>query len=173
MGLVTSASLIQYGWGFTCFTVMIYGWFLIVLSFWDAYTHELPDLFTLPLLWLGLLINTFQGFVPLNEAVLGAAFGYGSFFLIGGSYQILMKQPGLGRGDFKLLAALGAWMGWKSLPTILILSSVTGVIFFLIRSLFQRKCLWHQPFAFGPFLAFSGLGIMLFSKSPYSGVISF
>ena len=109
----------------------------------------------LPLLWAGLLINVSGTFVPLEQAVIGAAAGYLSLWIVYQAFLLLTGKHGMGFGDFKLLAALGAWMGWMSLPWIVLLSSVVGLAWALLLLLAQRMQR-DQPMPFGPFLAIAG-----------------
>jgi leader peptidase (prepilin peptidase) / N-methyltransferase len=129
---------------------------LVALTFIDFDTQLLPDALTLPLLWLGLLLNLRGTFVPLPEAVLGAVFGYLSLWSIYWIFKLVTGKEGMGYGDFKLLGALGAWLGWTVLPMIILLSSVVGLVAAVGLMLFkghQRT----QPIPFGPYLAAAGL----------------
>ncbi|WP_328515967.1 prepilin peptidase [Marinobacterium weihaiense] len=130
-------------------------WALITLTFIDIDHHLLPDSITLPLLWLGLLINTQAVFVPLDSAVLGAAAGYLLLWSVYWGFKLLTGKEGMGYGDFKLLAAIGAWGGIKILPLVVLLSSVVGVLLAVLLIAFRR----HQaqnPLPFGPYLAIAG-----------------
>jgi leader peptidase (prepilin peptidase)/N-methyltransferase len=136
---------------------------LIAMSFIDLDTQLLPDELTLPLLWLGLLINLDGTFVPLRDAVIGAAAGYLFLWLVYWMFLAATGKEGIGYGDFKLLAALGAWMGWMMLPLIVLLSSVVGATF----GLFMIALKGHQrdrPIPFGPFLAAAGLIALLLGQ---------
>ncbi|BEV73346.1 A24 family peptidase [Paludibacterium sp. THUN1379] len=128
---------------------------LIALLVIDAETGLLPDSLTLPLLWAGLLFNLNGARVPLSQAVLGAVAGYLVLWLLYWCFRLLTGREGLGYGDFKLLAALGAWLGWQALPPLLLLSSLTGLvaagILMLLRRMSRRDAL-----PFGPFLALAG-----------------
>ena len=138
-------------------------WMLIAMSFIDLDTQLLPDELTLPLLWLGLLINLNGTFVPLRDAVIGAAAGYLFLWLVYWMFLAATGKEGIGYGDFKLLAALGAWMGWAMLPLIVLLSSVVGATFGLLMIALKR----HQrdiPIPFGPFLATAGLLALLIGQ---------
>src|SRR5690606_7827512 len=103
-------------------------WALIALTAIDMDTQLLPDNITLPLLWLGLLINSAEVFVSLESAVFGAAAGYLLLWSVFWAFKLLTGKEGMGYGDFKLLAALGAWMGWQALPLIVLLSSFVGAV---------------------------------------------
>jgi leader peptidase (prepilin peptidase)/N-methyltransferase len=128
-------------------------WALIALTLIDFDTQYLPDDITLPLMWAGLLANIGGMFTPLPSAVLGAALGYLSLWSIYWIFRLLTGREGMGYGDFKLLAALGAWMGWLSLPLILLFSSVVGSVIGLGYLIARRQ---SAPFAFGPYLAIAG-----------------
>ena len=130
-------------------------WTLIALTFIDLDKMLLPDQLTLPLLWAGLLLNLIGGLAPLQDAVIGAIAGYLLLWSLYWSFKLLTGKEGMGYGDFKLLAALGAWLGWQSLPLILILSSVVGAVAGISLMLLRR----HQqgnPIPFGPYLAMAG-----------------
>lgn len=124
---------------------------LIALTFIDAETQLLPDQITLPLLWLGLLFNWYCEFVPLASAVWGAALGYLSLWSLFWLFKLLTGKDGMGYGDFKLLAALGAWMGASALPLIVFMAAIVGIIASLILRVARS-----QPMAFGPALAIAG-----------------
>lgn len=130
---------------------------LVALTGIDADTQLLPDSLTLPLLWLGLLFNSGVGlFTDLQSAVLGAAAGYGVLWSVFWLFKIITGKEGMGYGDFKLLAALGAWFGWQALPLMILLSSVVGTIFGISRMVLLRQYR-DAPMAFGPFLALAGV----------------
>lgn len=137
-------------------TVYIYFWFALALSVIDFRTLLLPDKLTLPLLWLGLLINTANSTIAVSDAIYGAAAGYGVLWLIYWLVKLLTHKEGLGYGDFKLLAAAGAWCGWQALPTILLSASLCGVIFAVGQKVIRPNS--GPMIAFGPWLAFSGWG---------------
>jgi leader peptidase (prepilin peptidase) / N-methyltransferase len=124
---------------------------LITLTFIDADTQLLPDQITLPLLWLGLLFNWYSGFIPLSAAVWGATLGYMSLWSLFWLFKLLTGKDGMGYGDFKLLAALGAWMGASALPLIVFMAAIVGIIASLIL-----KVARSQPMAFGPALTIAG-----------------
>jgi leader peptidase (prepilin peptidase) / N-methyltransferase len=135
-------------------------WTLLALTFIDFDTQLLPDDLTLPLVWAGLAVNAGGLFVPLRDAVIGAMAGYLSLWLIFWLFKLIRGKEGMGYGDFKLLAALGAWLGWQALPMIVLLSSVVGA--FIGISLVVMKGRDHNvPLAFGPYLAIAG-GAALF-----------
>jgi leader peptidase (prepilin peptidase)/N-methyltransferase len=130
-------------------------WTLTALTFIDFDTQLLPDDITLPLLWGGLLANVFDLFVPLRTAVIGAMAGYLSLWLVYWLFKLIRGKEGMGFGDFKLLAALGAWMGWQILPLVVLLASVVGAVIGLVLIVFKGRD--HSvPLAFGPYLAIAG-----------------
>jgi leader peptidase (prepilin peptidase)/N-methyltransferase len=129
---------------------------LITLTAIDLDCQLLPDHLTLPLLWIGLLLNIDNTFVPLDSAVLGAMFGYMSLWTVFWLFKIITGKEGMGYGDFKLLAALGAWFGLAALPTIVLLSSVVGAVLGVALIVTGRQDR-ETPMPFGPFLAGAGL----------------
>jgi len=128
-------------------------WALVALTMIDFDTQLLPDDITLPLVWAGLLVNLNGLFVPLADAVIGAVAGYLVLWSIFWLFKLLTGKEGMGYGDFKLLAALGAWLGWHQLPLIILLSSVVGVAAGLGYLAVRRQSL---AFAYGPYLAAAG-----------------
>jgi leader peptidase (prepilin peptidase)/N-methyltransferase len=160
-GLMSAAVVWQIGAGWIGLGCLVFTWLLIALTFIDFDTQLLPDDLTYPLVWLGLLINLNGGFTPLRSALIGAVAGYMALWTINALYQLVKKQPGMGNGDFKLLAALGALLGWTMLPTIILLSSVVGAVVGITMILFFK----HKrevPIPFGPYLAGAGFIAMLF-----------
>jgi leader peptidase (prepilin peptidase)/N-methyltransferase len=127
-GIITAFSVFYFGLTIQAALFIAFSWMLISLSFIDIDHQLLPDSMTLPLLWAGLVANAFGLFTDLNSAVFGAVFGYMSLWTVYWVFKLLTGKEGMGFGDFKLLAALGAWMGWQSLPTVIILSSLVGAI---------------------------------------------
>ncbi|MFC0126914.1 prepilin peptidase [Ralstonia solanacearum] len=134
-------------------------WFLIAATMIDADTQLLPDAITQPLLWLGLLVNLFDMFARLPDAVIGAMAGYLFLWAIYWAYKLLRGREGMGYGDFKLMAALGAWFGWQALPLLILLSSVVGLVFGAAR--IARGAESDSPFSFGPFIAGAGVIALL------------
>ncbi|MCL6358621.1 prepilin peptidase [Pectobacterium polaris] len=130
--------------------------FLLVLTVIDIKTLLLPDVLTLSLLWMGLLFNLSETFVPLNDAVVGAMAGYLSLWLLYWVFKYATGKEALGYGDFKLLAALGAWLGWQALPNLVLVAALSGLVVTLVwRGL--RKEDTAKPLAFGPWLAMGGV----------------
>jgi leader peptidase (prepilin peptidase)/N-methyltransferase len=136
-------------------------WTLIALAFIDADTQLLPDDLTLPLLWAGLVANLFGLFVPLASAVIGAVAGYLALWTIYWLFKLIRGKEGMGYGDFKLLAALGAWLGWAMLPQIVLVSSVLGAIGGIAAMALQGRDR-AQPLPFGPWLAGAGAVALFF-----------
>ncbi|WP_323028843.1 A24 family peptidase [Castellaniella defragrans] len=132
---------------------------LLVLAWIDAETGYLPDRLTLPLLWLGLLVNMDAAFAPLAHAVAGAAGGYLAFWCVVAGFRALTGREALGRGDCKLLAALGAWLGWTALPRIVFAAACLGLAVALARRLAGRLAP-GEAFGFGPFLAAAGVAAL-------------
>ena len=161
-----SITIVAYYFGVSIQTLsaIILTWTLITLTMIDIDHQLLPDDITLPLLWLGLSINLFNVFTDINSSVLGAIFGYGILWTVYISFKIVTGKEGMGHGDFKLLAALGAWFGWQSLPLIIILSSVVGAIIGISLIIFKSHDR-NTQIPFGPYLAIAGLVYMLWG--PY------
>jgi leader peptidase (prepilin peptidase)/N-methyltransferase len=135
-------------------------WTLLALTLIDLDTKYLPDSLTLPLLWAGLLVNIPGWFAPLSASVIGAAAGYLALWTVYHLYKLATGQEGMGAGDFKLLAALGAWLGWQLLPLVILLSAVVGSIVGLTLILFFGRSAKTQ-IPFGPYLAGAGLLALL------------
>lgn len=133
-------------------------WALISLTMIDFDTQLLPDDITLPLLWSGLLVNLNGVFVPLEKAVIGAMAGYLVLWSVYWLFKLLTGKEGMGYGDFKLLAALGAWLGWAMVPLIVLLSSVVGTVIGLAYLAIRKE---SAPFAFGPYIAIAGFIALL------------
>lgn len=153
----------HFGWGYAGMLALVLTWALIALCFIDADTTLLPDDITLPLLWLGLLANAWHVFVPLNEAVLGAAAGYLFLWSVYWAFKLATGKEGMGYGDFKLLAALGAWMGWKMLLPIILLSSVVGAAVGMVLIVLARRGK-DIPIPFGPYLAAAGFIALIYGQ---------
>ena len=148
------------GWRFGLTLAMagalVFAWALIALTAIDIDTQLLPDDITLPLLWLGLLVNLNGGFAPLSSAVIGAIVGYLSLWAMYWLFKLTTGKEGMGYGDFKLLGAIGAWLGWKMLPIVILLSSMVGAVVGIALIVFTRHGR-NTPIPFGPYLAAAGL----------------
>jgi leader peptidase (prepilin peptidase) / N-methyltransferase len=156
------SAVVAYKFGFTTTTLLalVLMWTLLALTFIDADTTLLPDDLTLPLLWLGLGANIFGTFVPLSDAVIGAIAGYLVLWSIYWLFKLTTGKEGMGYGDFKLLAALGAWMGWKALLPIVLLSSLVGAVVGIVLIVLARRGR-EIPIPFGPYLAAAGFIVLL------------
>jgi leader peptidase (prepilin peptidase)/N-methyltransferase len=144
-------------WGLTIAAAgaVVLIWVLVALTMIDIDEQLLPDSITLPLLWAGLIINYFGVYCSLDEALWGAVAGYLSLWSVYWAFKLLTGKDGMGFGDFKLLAALGAWMGWQALPVIIIGSSLVGAIIGIGMMVFKgHERQVHIPF--GPYLAIAG-----------------
>jgi leader peptidase (prepilin peptidase)/N-methyltransferase len=170
---VFSGLLVWYfGSGLAGLSALLFAYLLIAMTFIDADTQLLPDDLTFPLLWLGLLVNLNGTFVSLEEAVIGAAAGYLSLWSIYWLFKLTTGKEGMGYGDFKLLAALGAWLGWKMLPVIILLSSLVGAVVGVSLILFAKHGR-NNPIPFGPYLAAAGMIAMLFGKALAQAYLGF
>ncbi|WP_369989692.1 A24 family peptidase [Pseudomonas xanthosomatis] len=145
----------HFGPGLAALLVMLLTWGLLALSLIDADHQLLPDVLVLPLLWLGLLVNAFGLLVPLSDALWGAVAGYLSLWSVYWVFRLLTGKEGMGFGDFKLLAMLGAWGGWQILPVTLMGASVAGALIGLVLLRLQRAQR-GTPLPFGPYLAIAG-----------------
>lgn len=145
-----------FGYSLMTFAALIFTWAMITLAMIDLDTQLLPDDITLPLLWLGLLINLFGGFTDIRSAVVGAVAGYLFLWLIFWLFKFATGKEGIGYGDFKLLAAIGAWFGWSMLPLVILFSSLSGAIIGvgIIATSKEKR---NVPIPFGPFLAIGAL----------------
>jgi leader peptidase (prepilin peptidase)/N-methyltransferase len=162
-GVVSVLLIWHFGSGLLGLSTLVFTYLLIAMTFIDADTQLLPDDLTLPLLWLGLLINLNGAFVPLQEAVIGAVAGYLSLWAIYWLFKLATGKEGMGYGDFKLLAALGAWLGWKMLPVIVLLSSLVGAVVGIALIVLAKRGR-EIPIPFGPYLAAAGLLTLFYGK---------
>ncbi|MBL1320485.1 MAG: prepilin peptidase [Methylophaga sp.] len=154
-GLLSGLIAWQFGFDWSCFGALLLTWSLISLSFIDIDHQLLPDSITLPLMWLGIIFSFFTVYTDLHSSIIGAIAGYLSLWLVYQGFKLVTGKEGMGYGDFKLLAALGAWLGWSLLPTIVLLSSLVGAIIGISLIVFRQ----HQrdiPIPFGPYLAAAG-----------------
>jgi leader peptidase (prepilin peptidase)/N-methyltransferase len=160
-GLLSAVVIWYFGSGWLGLASLAFAYFLIAMTLIDYDTKTLPDDLTYPLLWLGLLVNLNGTIVPLRDAVIGAMAGYLALWAVYWLFKLATGKEGMGYGDFKLLAALGAWMGWAMLPTIIILSSVVGAIVGISLIVFARRDR-NNPIPFGPYLAAAGMIALLY-----------
>jgi len=147
----------------TSAAALILTYSLLALAAIDLEQQILPDSITLPVLWLGLLFSVMGGLVDCESSILGAATGYLSLWSVYQLFKCLTGKEGMGYGDFKLLALLGAWLGWQAVPLVIVLSSVVGALFGLGLVLFRHH-VSDQPIPFGPFLAAAGWIVLLFGE---------
>jgi leader peptidase (prepilin peptidase)/N-methyltransferase len=155
-GLIGAYAAWRFGPTLAAAGAMGFGWALLALTAIDLDTQLLPDDITLPLLWAGLLINMTGAFVPLRTALIGAVAGYLVLWLVYWAFKLATGKEGMGYGDFKLLAAIGAWLGWQKLPLVILLSSVVGAAVGIGLMVFARHGR-DKPIPFGPYLAAAGL----------------
>lgn len=155
------AAVAAFGWSWLALAAAGYSCFLIALACIDFDTQLLPDQLTLPLLWAGLVVNAIGGFAGLTAAVLGAAGGYLFLWSLCWGFKLLTGKEGMGYGDFKLFAAIGAWLGWAALPPVILIAAVAGLAYALATMLGRR---WErgQHVPFGPFLALAGWVMLIF-----------
>lgn len=157
-GIGAYASASHFGFGIAMIGASIFIWCTIALAFIDQETGYLYDDITLPLLWLGLLLNLGSTYVPLEEAVIGAIAGYLFLWILFQGFKLVTGKRGMGYGDLKLVAAVGAFLGWKMLPLVLFLSSILGIAFGVMQMI-AKKGGWQAyfEFHFGPYIAMAGV----------------
>ncbi len=168
-GLLSALIAVNFGVTWLTLALLIFAWALIALTMIDFDHQLLPDSITIPLIWLGLAVNTLElgtGITP-QESILGAIVGYLSLWSFYWIFKLMTNKEGMGYGDFKLLAALGAWMGWQALLPIIILSSLVGAVFGIgcIHLMGRDR---SAPLPFGPFLTGAGLIMLIWSSQIYS-----
>lgn len=162
--VLCAAAVAHFGWSAAGLGAVVLTCFLIALAFIDFDTQLLPDSLTLPLLWIGLAFNLWEVFAPLPAAVIGALAGYLSLWSLYWLFRLATGKEGMGYGDFKLFAALGAWFGWTALPAVILLASVVGAVVGLVLMFVARRGR-EVPIPFGPYLAGAGL-IALHFRDP-------
>jgi leader peptidase (prepilin peptidase)/N-methyltransferase len=146
----------RYGWSAAMAGALLFAWAMIALAFIDFDTFYLPDSITLPLLWAGLLFNLGGTFTDIRSAVIGGAAGYLTLWTVYWTYKLATGKDGMGYGDFKLLGAIGAWLGWKMLPLVILVSSFLGAAVGIALIVFARRGR-NVPIPFGPYLVIAGL----------------
>ncbi len=151
---------------------LVFTWSLLALIYIDIEQQLLPDIITLLLLWLGLLVSIVPLFSTCQSAIIGAAAGYVALWLLSFLFTKITGKIGMGHGDFKLCAALGAWLGWEYLPFVLLLSSLVGAVVGIIFLLVKKKNK-NTPIPFGPFLALAGWVMLLWGSSWVSSYWAF
>ena len=162
-GLLTALAIWHFGLNLQGIAAVIFLWILVALTFIDLDHHLLPDSMTLPLVWIGLLLNTQSVFTDPLSAIYGAVAGYLVLWGVYHLFRLLTGKEGMGYGDFKLLAAFGAWFGWQLLPQIIIISSMAGALIGITLILVRR----HEqgkPIPFGPYLAIAGVIALFFGQ---------
>ncbi len=165
-GLLSGYAVWRFGASWAGVGALLFIWGMIALTFIDFDTQLLPDSITLPLLWVGLLLNLGGTFTDLKSAVIGAAAGYLSLWAVYWAFKLATGKEGMGYGDFKLLAAVGAWLGWQMLPLTILASSMVGAVVGIALIVFARHGR-NIPIPFGPYLAAAAV-IALFWGKPLS-----
>jgi len=163
-GILFGYAAWRYGMTLAAAGVLVFSAAMITLTFIDFDTQLLPDDITLPLLWAGLLINVNNIFTTLPNAVIGAATGYLALWSVYWLFKLATGKEGMGYGDFKLLAAIGAWLGWELLPQVILLSSLVGAVVGLVLIVLARHGR-NVPIPFGPYLATAGLIALFWGKA--------
>lgn len=171
-GLLSALVIWQFGATQAGLAMLVLTWGLLALSLIDADHQLLPDALVLPLLWLGLVVNSFGLFVSLQDALYGAVFGYLSLWSVFWLFKLVTGKEGMGYGDFKLLAMLGAWGGWQVLPLTILLSSLVGAVLGVIILRLQRQGM-GQPLPFGPYLAIAGWIAIIWGEQITSSYLQF
>ncbi|MCA1857124.1 A24 family peptidase [Massilia oculi] len=170
-GFLAGVLVWTFGSGLAGLAALLFLFLLVAMTFIDIDTQLLPDDLTYPLLWAGLLVNLDATFVPLADAVIGAAAGYLVLWAVYWLFKLATGKEGMGYGDFKLLAALGAWLGWQMLPAIILLSSVVGALVGITLIVVAKRGR-DKPIPFGPYLAAAGLIAMLYGSTISAGLQS-
>jgi leader peptidase (prepilin peptidase)/N-methyltransferase len=153
----------HFGYGIAALAALAFTWTMIVLAFIDMDTQLLPNDITMPLLWAGLLVNLASTFTDIHSAVLGAVAGYVALWSIYWAFKLVTQREGMGYGDFKLLAAIGAWLGWQMLPLVILVSSIAGTIVGIFLIVITKRGR-HEPIPFGPYLAGGGFLALLWGS---------
>lgn len=162
-GVLFAFAAMRLGPGLTATGALVFLAALVALTFIDFDTQLLPDDITLPLLWAGLLLNVFGTYTDLQSAVIGAVAGYLSLWSVYWGFKLVTGKEGMGHGDFKLLAALGAWLGWQVLPITILLSSFVGALVGVVLIVMARRGR-NVPMPFGPYLAAAGIIALFWGK---------
>ena len=170
--LLTMAVAVHFGFGIQAGMAMVLTWFLISLSFIDFDTQLLPDSLTLPLLWIGLALGIAGVFIDPRTSLIGAMAGYATLWSVFQLFRLVTGKEGMGFGDFKLLSALGAWMGWQLLPAIIMLSSIAGAVIGVSLMVFRGRDK-NIPIPFGPYIAIAGWIALLWGHDLTDAYLSF
>ena len=171
-GVLSGVIAWQFGVSWEALAMLVLTWGLLAMSLIDADQQILPDALVLPLLWLGLILNSFGLFTSLPDALWGAVIGYMSLWSIFWLFKLVTGKEGMGYGDFKLLALLGAWGGWQVLPLTILLSSVVGAVLGVIILRLQRNS-YSNPIPFGPYLAVAGWIALIWGDAITSSYLQF
>lgn len=169
--VMSAACALHFGLSAQLLPALILTWSLIVLTVIDLRTMLLPDSITLPLLWLGIGLSFWSIFTSMDASVAGAMFGYLSLWSVFQLFKLITGKEGMGFGDFKLFAALGAWLGWQALPMIILLSSIVGAVVGICLIVFRRQGR-EVPIPFGPYLAGAGWIALIWGDSLKSVYLS-
>ncbi|MBA3903658.1 MAG: prepilin peptidase [Rhodocyclaceae bacterium] len=162
-GILSGYAAWRFGPTWAAAGAIVFVWCMIALTFIDFDTQILPDSITLPLLWGGLLLNLGGTYVDMQSAVLGAAGGYLALWSVYWGFKLATGKEGMGYGDFKLLAAIGAWLGWQMLPLTILASSLVGAVVGIVLIFFARHGR-NVPIPFGPYLAAAGVIALFWGK---------
>ncbi len=162
----------HFGVTLTTLFLLILTWGLVCLTLIDFDHMLLPDQITLPLLWLGLLVNLNGAIVPLNDSVIGAVAGYMSLFSIFWLFKLITGKEGMGHGDFKLVAVFGAWIGWQLLPLLILMASAVGAVIGISMMMFKNHQR-EQAIPFGPYLAIAGWITLLWGNGIWAWYLSY
>jgi len=154
----------KFGFSVQTLAALVLTWSLIAATFIDFEHQLIPDSISIPLIWLGLLLNTWQLFTTPEKAIIGAILAYLTLWLVAYVYRLIRKTDGMGNGDFKLFAVFGAWFGWEYLPLILLLASVIGTLVAIVL-LLKKQATLKSAIAFGPYLAIAGWVIMFWGHT--------
>lgn len=162
----------NFGVTITTLGLLVLTWGLVCLTLIDLDHMLLPDQFTLPLIWLGLVVNINGAIVPLSDAVIGAIVGYMSLFSIFWLFKLITGKEGMGHGDFKLVAVFGAWIGWQLLPLLILMASAVGAIIGISMMVFKNHQR-EQAIPFGPYLAIAGWITLLWGEGIWAWYLSY
>ena len=171
-GLLSGYAAWHFGYGLAALATLIFLWSLLALTCIDFDTHLLPDDITLPLLWVGLLFNLSHTFTDLQSAVIGALAGYLTLWSVYWLFKLVTGKEGMGYGDFKLLAAIGAWLGWQVLPLVILSSSLVGAVVGITLIVVARRGR-NVPIPFGPYLAGGGLIALFWGQTLTQNYLQF
>ena len=163
-GALFAGAALTFGWGAAAIAAMVFLAAMVALSFIDFDTQFLPDDITLPLIWAGLIVNLWGTFVNLESAVIGAIAGYMVLWIIYWVFKLATGKEGMGFGDFKLLAAVGAWLGWKILPFVILASSLVGAVLGIGLIILAKRGR-EVPMPFGPYLAIAAVIALFFGNA--------